>query len=160
MIKKAIYPGTFDPITFGHIDLIKRALKIFDEVIVAVAKRPSKEAIFSIEERVNMVRLAAVGLKGIKVEPFDGLTVKYAKRKNIHVLIRGIRMMSDFEYEFQMALTNRKLDKTIETIYMMPSEEYSYISSRMIKEIVGLGADAKNFIPKFVAHSIRKKLKI
>ncbi|NQU19603.1 pantetheine-phosphate adenylyltransferase [bacterium] len=155
MCQKAIYPGSFDPITYGHIDIIKRALKIFDEVIVAVANNSSKRPLLSTSERVKMVKQATKGFDRIVVESFDGLVVEYAHKKRIGVIVRGLRMISDFEYEFQMALTNRKLAPDVETIYLMPSESYSYISSKLLKEAAFLGADISNFVPK----SIEKKLK-
>lgn len=145
--------------TFGHVDVLRRALKIFDRVIVAVAKNPEKAPLFTLEERVAMIQEVTKGLDGVEVDTFDGLLVRYARAKEAQVLIRGLRALSDFEYEFQMALTNRKLDGSIETIYMMPSETYSYISSRMIKEIAGLGADIKDFVPPSVAAKLMQKLK-
>lgn len=157
MIRKAVYPGSFDPITYGHIDIIKRAASIFDEVIVAVAHNLEKNPFFSIEERVVLLKKATAGMKNVKVDDFDGLVVKYVKEKKLHVIIRGLRMISDFEYEFQMALTNRKFDKSVETIFMMPSEEYSYVSSKLIKEAAALGADLKDFVPFYVGKELKKK---
>jgi pantetheine-phosphate adenylyltransferase len=156
--KIAIYPGTFDPVTYGHIDLIERASKIFDKVIVAVARNKSKVALFSVEERVDMLKDAVKGMKNVTVDDFDGLVVEYVKKTGANVMIRGLRMLSDFEYEFQMALTNRKLAGDIETIFMMPHEDYSYISSKLIKEAASLGADLTSFIPKKVAGALREKL--
>jgi pantetheine-phosphate adenylyltransferase len=156
-----IYPGTFDPVTFGHIDLIKRALGIFDEVVVAVAAAGSdKSQLFSAEERVFFVK-KAVGSLGsrVKVEPFDGLVVKFARKKGATTMIRGVRMISDFEYEFQMALTNRKLAKDIETIFLMPHESYAYLSSRLIKEISRLGGDIKPFVPAFVEKALEERFR-
>jgi pantetheine-phosphate adenylyltransferase len=159
MTKRAIFPGTFDPITYGHIDLIKRASKIFEEVIVAVANTSPKATLFDFEERVDMVRHAVKNIKGVRVESFRGLVIDYVKKKKTNVIIRGLRMISDFEYEFQMALTNRKLSSSIETIFMMPSESYSYISSRLLKEAASLGADLKDFIPSFIIKKLKSKLK-
>ncbi len=159
MIRRAVYPGSFDPITYGHIDIIKRAASIFDEVIVAVAHNLEKNPLFSIEERVVFLKKATAGIKNVKVDDFDGLVVKYVKRKNLNVIIRGLRMISDFEYEFQMALTNRKFDKSVETIFMMPSEEYSYVSSKLIKEAAALGANLKEFVPSYVERELRKKIR-
>ncbi len=156
---KAIYPGTFDPVTYGHIDLIKRAAKIFDEVIVAVSSESQKQVLFSPEERKQMILRATKGLKSVRVEIFSGLIVDYARRKKVTVILRGLRMLSDFEYEFQMALTNRKLDSSIETIFMMPKESYSYLSSKLIKEAASLGASLKGFVPSFVASNLKRKLK-
>lgn len=154
----AVYPGTFDPVTYGHIDIIKRAAKIFDKVIIAVADNEQKAPLFSTEERVIMIKDAVSGLKNVSVEYFKGLVVDYVRRKKARVMIRGLRMISDFEYEFQMALTNRKLSEEIETIFMMPNESYSYISSKLIKEAASLGADVKNFIPKKVQSLLKDKL--
>ncbi|MCM8797890.1 MAG: pantetheine-phosphate adenylyltransferase [Candidatus Omnitrophica bacterium] len=158
MKRIAIYPGTFDPITYGHIDIIKRANFLFDELIVAVVKNPPKETLFSWEERFALVKKAVKEIKGVKVEVFDGLAVDYVQRKKARIIIRGLRMISDFEYEFQMALTNRKLSPTIETIFMMPSEAYSYLSSRLIKEAGTLGAKLSSFIPPFVEKALKRKL--
>ena len=157
--KIAVYPGTFDPVTYGHIDLIKRATKIFDKVIVAVADNPSKGTLFSVEERVSMLKDAVKGMKSVVVDDFDGLVVDYVKRSGANVMIRGLRMLSDFEYEFQMALTNRKLNGDIETIFMMPHEEYSYISSKLIKEAASLGADVGKFIPRKAVAALKARLK-
>lgn len=157
--KIAVYPGTFDPVTFGHIDLIKRASRIFDKVIVAVAHNEQKGVLFSVEERVDMLKDAVRDLKNVEVDSFEGLVVDYVKSRQSRVMIRGLRMLSDFEYEFQMALTNRKLSENIETIFMMPHEDYSYISSKLIKEAASLGADVSNFIPKKTFEALKKKLR-
>jgi len=159
MNRKAIYPGTFDPITYGHIDLIKRAKEIFPEVVVAVANNPSKKPLFSVEERVKLLKQAVSGLKGVSVDHFDGLVVNYAHKKRAKILIRGLRMLSDFEYEFQMALTNRKFCSDIETIFLMPHESYSYISSKLLKEAFALGADISAFVPGFVQKALKEKLR-
>lgn len=154
----AIYPGSFDPVTYGHLDIIKRAVKIFDKVIVAVAHNSEKEPLFSIPERVELLKKATKGIKGIEVDDFHGLVVDYVRSKNARVVVRGLRMISDFEYEFQMALTNRKLTDDVETIFMMPSEAYSYLSSKLIKEAASLGANLKGFVPGFVEKAIKAKL--
>ena len=159
MCQKAIYPGSFDPLTYGHIDLIQRARKIFETVIVAVARNSQKEPLFSVQERVEMLKKATVEMEGIIIEDFDGLVVDYARKHNIDVIIRGLRMVSDFEYEFQMALTNRKLSHDVETIFLMPSEQYSYFSSRLLKETALLGADLSSFMPKDVECRLKEKLK-
>ena len=156
---KAIYPGTFDPVTYGHIDLIKRARRIFDDVIVAVAEHSSKTPLFTVDERVALLQRATRSLRGVAVDRFDSLVVDYVRRNHGRVVIRGLRMLSDFEYEFQMALTNRKLADTVETIFMMPSESYAYISARLIKEAAALGADVSAFVPSFVADALRQKLR-
>jgi pantetheine-phosphate adenylyltransferase len=155
MNRRAVYPGTFDPVTYGHIDIIKRAAKIFDEVIVAVAHNPQKQPLLSFADRIQMVKDALKGLKNVTVDHFEGLSVNYVKSKKVRIILRGLRMISDFEYEFQMALTNRNLNKEIETIFMMPSEEYSFVSSKLIKEAAALGADLDRFVPK----NVEKKLK-
>jgi len=155
----AVYPGTFDPVTFGHIDIIKRAARIFDKVIVAVAHNPVKRPLFKAKERVRMVKEAATGIPNVIVEDFDGLAVDYAKKAGANVMIRGLRMTSDFEYEFQMALTNRKLRGEVETIFLMPKEDYSYVSSKLIKEAASLGADVSAFVPRNVEKLIKSRLK-
>ncbi len=159
MTMRAIYPGTFDPVTFGHIDLIKRARKIFDEVIVAVAHNAGKVPLFSVEERVQMLRPVIRPLRGVTLDDFDSLVVDYARRKRTLVIVRGLRMLSDFEYEFQMALTNRKLCDEVETIFMMPAESYSYVSARLLREAGELGANLSAFVPRHVAEAPRRKLR-
>jgi len=159
MKMQAIYPGTFDPVTYGHIDLIQRARKIFDEVIVAVAHNPGKGPLFTVEERVALLRRATRSMRGVVVDQFDSLVVDYVRRTRGRVMIRGLRMLSDFEYEFQMALTNRKLAGDIETIFMMPSEAYAYVSARLLKEAGAFGADLSAFVPAFVAGALRRKLR-
>ncbi len=158
MCQTALYPGTFDPVTNGHIDLICRAHDIFGEVIVAVAHNPHKKPIFSVTERVSMLKKATAGMNGVTVTHFDGLVVDFAHKIKAKVLVRGLRMLSDFEYEFQMALTNRKLSSDIETIFLMPHESYSYLSAKLIKEAASLGADLSSFVPDFVGKALEKKL--
>jgi pantetheine-phosphate adenylyltransferase len=158
-MKRAIYPGTFDPITNGHIDIIKRAALIFDETIISVAKYPSKDTLFSYQERLKIVKEATRRMKKVRVEGFDGLVVDFARKKKIKVIIRGLRMISDFEYEFQMALTNRNLAPEIETLFLMPHPWYSYISSRLIKEAASLGANLKQFLPDSALKALSKKNK-
>ncbi len=159
MAMRAIYPGSFDPVTYGHIDLIIRARKIFDQVIVAVAPNSSKEPLFSVKERVALLKKATQSMDGVTVDSFNTLVVDYIRQKQARVMIRGLRMVSDFEFEFQLALTNRKLSEDVETIFMMPSEAYATISSRLIKEAASLGADLSSFVPPFVADAMRKKLR-
>ncbi len=159
MCQKAIYPGTFDPVTYGHIDLIKRALEVFSEVTVAVAHNPHKKPLFGVQERVRMLKKATAGLERVEISDFDGLVVDFAHRQKAHVLIRGLRMLSDFEYEFQMALTNRKLSPDVETIFLMPQESYSYLSSKLLKEAASLGADLSSFVPHFVEKALKGKLR-
>ncbi len=155
----ALYPGSFDPITYGHIDLVRRATKIFERVVVAVAVNIGKEPLFTVEERVSLAKRAFEDL-GEKVEVvwFEGLVVEYARTRGIKVLLRGLRMVSDFDYEFQMAITNRMFAPDIETLFLMPSEDYFYISSRLMKEIVALGGSVSRFVPDFVEEAMREKL--
>jgi len=160
MCQKAIYPGSFDPVTYGHIDLIKRAQEIFSEVIVAVAHNPQKHPLFSVKERVEMLKKATQDMPGVTVEHFENLVVDYALKRKANVLIRGLRMISDFEYEFQMALTNRKFNPQVETIFLMPQESFSYISSKLLKEAAFLGADISAFVPDYVEKALRRKLKL
>lgn len=159
MPQTAIYPGSFDPVTFGHIDLIKRASKIFDYVIVALAKNVQKRPLFTLEERLEMLKTATKGIKGVKVVTFEGLVTEYARRNKVKVIVRGLRMVSDFEYEFQMALTNRRLAEDVETVFLMPSERFSFLSSTLLKEAASLGADLSSFVPKFVEKALKERLK-
>ncbi len=155
----AIYPGTFDPITNGHLDLIHRATQVFSKVVVAVAHNTHKHPFFSLDERLDMVRQATQKIPNIEVEVFQGLVIEYARRKGINVLIRGLRMISDFEYEFQMALTNRRLAHDVETVFLMPSENYAFLSSTLLKEAASLGADLSSFVPPFIAERLKARLK-
>jgi len=157
-MKKALYPGSFDPVTHGHVDVIRRAVKIFDGLILAVANNPTKKPLFSLDERVEMIKSVTSNIEGIEIDTFDGLLVDFVAHKKASVVVRGLRSMSDFEYEFQMALTNRKLCSSVETIFMMPSESYSYLSSKLIKEAAALGANIKAFVPVFVAKAVKEKL--
>jgi len=157
-MKRAVYPGTFDPITLGHLDIIKRATTIFDEVVVAVAERPSKSVLFSFPERLKIVEEAVKNFKKVKVEGFSGLVVEFAKKKKASCIIRGLRLLSDFEYEFQMALTNRKIAPEIETIFLMAHQEYSYISSSLVKEASFLGANLKDLLPKPAWIALKRKI--
>lgn len=158
-VQRAVYPGSFDPVTNGHIDLIHRGVVNFKEVVVGVAADPGKGTLFSVEERVAMLKQATRRLAQVQVKSFEGLAVSFAKQEGSRVILRGLRMLSDFEYEFQMALTNRKLEPGVETIFMMPSAEYSYLSSRLIKEAASLGANLTGFVPPFVAKRLKEKLK-
>jgi len=157
MRHSAIYPGTFDPLTLGHFDLIVRASRIFTRVIVAVAVDTRKQTIFPIEERVEMTRQAARDIPNVEVTAFKGLLVHYAVERNVHVVVRGLRAFSDFEYEFQMALTNRKLEPRIETMFLMPKEEFSYISSSTVREVVERGGDFRGFVPRPVYAFIQRR---
>ncbi len=154
----AVYPGTFDPITNGHIDIIRRSLKIFSAVTVAVAHNPRKQPLFSLNERVSMVR-EATGFERLEVEPFTGLLVNYVRQKGARAIIRGLRAVSDFEYEFQMALMNRKLAAEVETVFLMPSEEYSYLTSTIVKEVASLSGDVTKFVPPAVMKRLAQKLR-
>jgi pantetheine-phosphate adenylyltransferase len=155
----AVFPGSFDPITNGHIDIIERAQEIFDEIIVAVLENPQKECLFNIQERVEMIREIFSNSPKVKVETFDGLLMNYMRKKGARVVIRGLRAISDFEYEFQMALMNRKLNPEVETLFMMPNVVYSYLSSRLVKEVYSLGGCVKDLVPPVVEKYLEKKLK-
>jgi len=157
-MRRAIYPGSFDPVTNGHIDVIERARKLFDEVIVAVAVNDQKQPLFALDDRLAMLR-KAITIEGVRVAPMTGLLVEFAAAESAHAVIRGLRAISDFEFEFQMALMNRKLDEEIETIFLMPKEEYTYLSSRIVKEIAQLGGNVSAFVPRPVAEAHANKLK-
>jgi len=154
----AIYPGTFDPITFGHIDVIERAAEIFSRVIVLVAKNTGKAPLFTIEERLAMIRTVLRGKKRVSVDSFDGLLVDYATVHKAGVIIRGLRAVSDFEYEFQMALTNRKLAPAINTVFLVPHEGYTYLNSSIVREVARLGGDVSDFVPPNVRRKLTEKL--
>ena len=154
----AIYPGSFDPLTNGHLDLIERGSKIFDELIVAILRNPEKDALFSVDERLEMLQAMTKGHPNIRVDSFDGLMVDYAMRVNASAVLRGIRAISDYEYELQMALMNRKLEPRLETVFMMPAEAYSYLSSRLVREIATLGGSVSGLVPDIVEEKLRKKL--
>lgn len=158
MCGKAIYPGTFDPVTYGHIDIIKRAREIFPEIIVAVAENPHKNPLFPLDERLELLKQATKGLDGVSICGFGGLVVDFARQHKVTVLVRGVRMFSDFEYEFAMALSNRKLAPDIETIFLMPQESFSYISSRLLREAASLGANLSPFLPVFVEKALKAKV--
>ncbi len=159
-MRKAIYPGSFDPITNGHLDVIQRAATLFDELIVAVARDNNKSSLFTIDERVEQLRetLAVMKMDNVRVTAFDGLLVEFARQQQAAALVRGLRAVSDFEFEFQMALMNRKLDPGLETMFLMPREELTYISSRIVKEIARLGGNVESFVPPNVALALKAKL--
>jgi len=158
-MRRAIYPGSFDPVTNGHLDVIERARKLFDEVVVAVAHNDQKQPLFSLEERLEFLRQVTASLPGVKIAPLDGLLVEFAVQQDAHAVVRGLRAVSDFEFEFQMALMNRKLEATVETIFLMPKEEYTYLSSRIVKEIARLGGEVGKFVPPCVVEGFVRKLK-
>ena len=157
-MRRAIYPGSFDPVTNGHLDVIERARKLFDEVVVAVAHNDQKQPYFTLKERLAFLGQVTASLNGVKVLPLDGLLVEFAVQQNAHAIVRGLRAVSDFEFEFQMALMNRKLEATVETIFLMPKEEYTYLSSRIVKEIARLGGDVAQFVPACVVQGFARKL--
>ena len=157
--KIAIYPGTFDPITNGHLDIIQRAVNLFDSVIVAVTTNPSKIPLFAVEERIDMIRKCMGDLERVSVEPFDGLLMDYARRKQANVVVRGLRAITDFEYEFQMALVNRKLAGDIVTLFLMPNEKYTYLNSTIVKELAKFSGDVGSFVPEIVKVRLADKFK-
>jgi len=159
MYKIAVYPGSFDPITNGHLDVVRRAAHLYDRVIVAVARDTDKASLFTLDERVALARQAVSGLRAVSVEGFSGLLVKFAQRKKAAVMVRGLRAVSDFEYELQLALFNRKMDPGIETIFLTPKEELAFVSSRMVKQIAALGGDVNSFVPRAVKQALKRKLR-
>jgi pantetheine-phosphate adenylyltransferase len=155
----ALYPGTFDPITYGHIDVVKRAAELFPRVIVLVARNSAKTPLFSDDERITMIREVFRKNRSVDVDGFDGLLVDYARRHEARVIVRGLRAVSDFEYEFQMALTNRKLAPTIDTVFLVPHEQYTYLNSTIVREVARLGGDVSDFVPKSVHRRLLEKLR-
>lgn len=154
----AIYAGTFDPITFGHIDLIERASRILDHVVIGVAASHNKKPLFSMEERVTLVRQATSALKNVTVHGFQSLLLDFAKEHNANVILRGLRAVADFDYEFQLASMNRYMNPVVETIFLMPAEKYMYLSSSMVREIASLGGDVSGFVPSLIVSALRQKL--
>lgn len=159
MVKKAVYPGSFDPITNGHVDIIQRGLKIFDKILVAVLENPKKDPLFTTRERTNMIQEVFSEEKNVEVKAFGGLLVEFAKKNKAKIVIRGLRAISDFEYEFQMALMNRKLNPEIETFFMMPNVDYTFLSSKLVKEIFMLGGCLRGLVPTPVEKNLREKFK-
>lgn len=153
----AVYPGSFDPITYGHVDLIRRSLTIADRLIVGVLANAAKRPLFTLEERVDMTKRAVKGLKRVRVEPFDGLLVDFLRQSRADIIIRGLRAVSDFEYEFQMALMNRRLNKLAETVFLMPGEPYTYLSSSITQEIARFGGNVRGLVPPHVAAALKRK---
>ncbi len=156
-MQRAIYPGSFDPVTNGHLDVIERARKLFDEVVVAVAHNDEKQPLFSLHERLDLLRETAGKINNVRIAEFKGLLVEFARAEKAGAVVRGLRAVSDFEFEFQMALMNRQLDAAVETIFLMPKEEYTYLSSRIVKEIARLGGDISSFVPACVAEALTRK---
>ena len=158
-MRRAIYPGSFDPVTNGHLDVIQRASRLFDDLIVAVAfnDEKHKSALFSIDERIELLRESCDDIPNARIVRLDGLLVDFARHQNVDAIVRGLRAISDFEFEFQMALMNRKMEPALETIFMMPKEEYTYISSRIVKEIARLGGNVESFVPDWVARALANK---
>ncbi len=157
-MRTVIYPGSFDPLTNGHLDVIERAAKLFDRVIVAVAASDSKHPLFALEERLSLVKQAVADLANVEADAFDGLLIHYVEQRGAQAVVRGLRAVSDFEFEFQLALMNRKLNERIETIFMMPKDTYTFLSSRIVKEIARLGGDVGAFVPAHVQVSLLTKL--
>lgn len=156
-MKKVIYPGTFDPVTYGHIDIVRRAVDLFDQVVVTVAINPTKQPLFTTEERVEMLKESLKDFERVVIDSFDGLTVEHAKQVGAIGIIRGLRQISDFEFEFQMALMNRKLAGEITTIFLMPHERYTYLNSTVIRNLASLHADVSNFVPPNVVEALKRK---
>jgi len=159
MKKIAIYPGSFDPVTYGHLDIIRRSVKLFGGVIVAVIRNPEKAPTFTLEERVKMLKQAVAGMKHVEIESFDGLLVNFAKKKKAKVIIRGLRAVSDFDYEFQMALTNRRMASEIETVFLMTDYRYSYLSSSFVKQIAKRGGKISGMVPPAVSKYLASRRK-
>jgi len=156
---RAIYPGSFDPVTFGHIDIIERAARICDELIVGVLQNKAKSPLFSVEERVTMLNEVTKNMKNVKIIPFEGLLIDFAKQMDAQVIVRGLRAITDFEYELQMSQTNRKLNSDVETLFLTTSLDYSYLSSTTVKEVASFQGDISQFVPAFVADKVTKKIK-
>ena len=159
-MRTAIYPGSFDPLTNGHLDVVQRAAKLFDRVVVAVASNEGKHPLFTLKERVALVKKSVAHLPNVEADSFDSLLVEYVVSRKAQAIVRGLRAISDFEFEFQLALMNRKLNANIETIFMMPKDTYTFLSSRIVKEIARLGGNVSSFVPAQVEAALKKKLKL
>jgi pantetheine-phosphate adenylyltransferase len=157
-MRTVIYPGSFDPLTNGHLDVIQRATKLFDRVVVAVAKSESKQPLFTLEERLALVKKTVADITNVEADAFEGLLIHYVEQRGAQAVVRGLRAVSDFEFEFQLALMNRKLNERIETIFMMPKDTYTFLSSRIVKEIARLGGDVSAFVPAYVQAALSAKL--
>jgi pantetheine-phosphate adenylyltransferase len=155
----ALYPGSFDPVTLGHLDIIERGARIFDRVVVAILRNPQKTPLLPLRQRRDLLRRAAAGLGNVEVDSFSGLLVDYARRRGARVIVRGLRAVSDFEYEFQMGLMNRRLAGEIETVFMMPRQDYAFVSSGLVKEVASLGGDVSGLVPEAVAAALRARLR-
>jgi pantetheine-phosphate adenylyltransferase len=158
-VRTALYPGTFDPITFGHLDVIMRASELFDRVIVTLAVQSKKQPMFSLSERRDMISEVIHGIRGVEIAEWDGLLVKFAEQQNAIAIIRGLRAISDFDYEFQMALANRVLSKDVSTVFLMPGHKYTYLNSSIVREVASLGGELDHFVPPYVAKALREKVK-
>jgi len=156
----AVYPGTFDPITNGHLDILSRGGRMFDRIIVAILMNPDKDPLFPLEERVEILRSVVSRWSNVQVETFDGLLVEFARSRGAQVIVRGLRALSDFEYEFQMTLMNQRLEPGIQTVFMMPSETYSYVSSRLVKEVARLGGDVTGLVPAEVVERLKRRFAV
>jgi pantetheine-phosphate adenylyltransferase len=156
--RTAVYPGTFDPVTNGHLDLVERASRLFDRLVIAILRNDEKSPVFSLDERMALLRDSVRPFPGVEVDAFDGLLVDYARRQGAQTIVRGLRALSDFEYELQMALMNRRLAPSLETVFLMPSEAYSYVSSRLVREVARLGGDLTGLVPEEVVRALRQRL--
>ena len=156
----AVYPGTFDPITNGHLDILSRGGRMFDRIIVAILRNPDKDPLFPLEERAEILKAVVSRWANVEVESFDGLLVDFARKRGAQVIVRGLRALSDFEYEFQMTLMNQRLEPGIQTVFMMPSEAYSYVSSRLVKEVARLGGDVTGLVPAEVVARLKKRFAV